>query len=981
MPKVPSTMKMPELELLVFARVFVVGLSAAEVFRVTYYGGEKFAPLLADVEWPIRAAGIVAVVLVCLAYAYKRAVFSTVLRLGRSLRFDLLFIALIGVWTNQLISPWLVKFHTAVSGVDPLWAPTLLGILLLVLVSPLWMTYWPQKKMPASQFSFFTDEEITTKGEDILKNHGQAEIFAETVLASGAHSGLVFGIDGPWGVGKTSFINLAEEHWRDTGADSVIVFRFEPLRYAADPDLSERFIRDLSASIQRQVFAPEFRSAASRYTRMLKGKVDFSLLGFKLSLEPSSETIDELLEDVDGVLKRIRRRVIVVVDDLDRLEAKAVNNVLFTVRRTFNLSQATYILCYDTENLVHGADEGGKAREFLEKFVNVKFSLFVDSLTLQNFLRTDWKRDESRYPSIPSDTMAKLSHVLIELADILDGNKASKYVPLIGDLRKIKRFINAVLLIEIEKTDLGRTDFNNRDLINLMLLYLNYPGLFRRIYAEETENRSGVFSAKRSVDSQRVLFSNDDEFNNLLIEYDNEVSARFLLEQLFDLKVLGVEKFDPENKYILSSRACFNSEPYRNLDKYLNLIVRRTMPEPRDTFRLYQDAVDRVVSGSASISSVLVEHDFHLQNGELAHDKFWRVLISRSIDFKRAIAEDAINTLVSYLPSYSYIGINDRGLRERSIYSLLRLLNNVGWGRTNDRLRYENTPENVIEISRRIYGEDAYQGQGLIYRLTHDERGVLGWYDLILLRLQCSADRQGQIFNLHTALIVHDDMNAPTSGSINLLALNGMRTLSQRVFKLFRKKFIGPRRNYLVEVNETPDNDFYGAVGDWLKMQREGKWLKDKLLAERSSVKSFVIYQLANRGEPNGSGVGCGFYDEDGTGDKGGISAVMNDYVFDVCFNPLERKSNIYEFADYCLCNLQPDFWTGKYSGLVATEIGLVGGLDRECIKKYWVEFGDMIKCENLNSINKQVFTENYVATYSEDLPKVFAVLDSLLIN
>ena len=139
--------------------------------------------------------------------------------------------------------------------------------------------------------------------------------------------------------------------------DRVIVCRFEPLRYASEPDLADRLIRDLTAAIQSKVFAPEFRPAASRYSRLIKGKADVSFLGFKLSMEPSQETVDELLDDIDEVLRRIGRRVIIVIDDLDRLDAKTTNNVLFATRRTFKLSQATYVLCYDTEVLaVVGAE-------------------------------------------------------------------------------------------------------------------------------------------------------------------------------------------------------------------------------------------------------------------------------------------------------------------------------------------------------------------------------------------------------------------------------------------------------------------------------------------------------------------------------------------------------------------------------------------------------------------------------------------------
>ena len=647
-----NQIKMPEF--IVFARVFAIGLVVAEVWRVSFKAGEKFASFLYDIDWSVQAIVIAPSLLVWLAYIIMRDAGSSLIRLGRSYRFDLLFCAILGGYADILLSPFLVKFHKAIIEANPLWTPVILFTLLLALASSVFRAYLENRKTPAPQFYFLGDDAIENEKDDILQINPLAKGFAETVLASGAHSGLVFGIDGPWGTGKTSFINLVEKHWKND--DSVIVFRFEPLRYATDPDLSVRFIRELSKAIQRQVYAPEFSPAVSRYTRMIKG---FSILGIRLSFESSNETVDELLEDIDSILKSIRRRVIVVIDDLDRLEAKAVNNVLFTVRRTFKLTQATYILCYDTENLVRGKDDAGNAREFLEKFVTVKLSLMVDSSMLRNFLKTDWKDYERGFPSIPADTMLKLSTVVNALAEMLDGDKASKYMPLIGDMRKLKRFFNALLMMQIEKTDLAKTDFNPLDLVNLLLLHLNYPGLFRRVYAEETEGRTGVFSAKQSHNNGRTIFSNAEGFTKL--KENEELVAQFLLQELFDVSQLGIENVDPADEHILSSRACFNSGNYRNLEKFLKLIVRFATPGPRETYKLYQEAVDRVMRG-AFIKSILKEPDFDLSEGELAHDQFWRILIKKSNYFSLETAEDAINTLIEYLPRYSSIGTNNIGL-------------------------------------------------------------------------------------------------------------------------------------------------------------------------------------------------------------------------------------------------------------------------------------------------------------------------------
>lgn len=972
------TMKMPEL--LVFAKMFVVGLIAAQVCRVTYHLGTAFAPSIADFSPWTQAIPVVICLAVCVFYAIQRGAHVSAMQMGRSLRLDLLIALCLGAWSNELATPWLSSFHAGLKSSNPYWAPIFLLLLCTVLLSPMVQRHWPKRRQTPPRLRFLVDEEITRDHDDLLSNDTQAKSFAETVIASDAHSGLVFGVDGPWGVGKTSFINLAERYW-ETAADKVIICRFEPLRYASEPDLADRLIRDLSAAIQQKVFAPEFRPAASRYSRLLKGKADVSFLGFKLSLEPSQETVDELLSDIDEVLRRIGRRVIVVIDDLDRLDAKTVNNVLFATRRTFKLSQATYVLCYDTEVLAGGKEEGSRAREFLEKFVTVKLSLFVDSSSIRNFLQRDWERNEGQLASVPSDTMVKLGAVLNELAEILSEKAAASYLPLIGDLRKVKRFINAILLMQIEKTNFGRTDFNKRDLIHLMLLHLHYPGLFRRIYAEETEGRSGTYSLQREYNEPG--FKNAEGFPQLKGEYQG--SARFLLEQLFDVGVLELGHGHEIEESVLRSRACFNRANSRNLESYLKLIVRFARPEPQETFVLYQTAVDRVLKGQ-SIASVLAEADFVMERTENAHDQFWRVLINEAYEFTSVTAEDAIDTLVEFIQAYSVFKNDDRGLRSRSIYSLLRLLDRAGWGRTSGRRR-ANTPENVVEIAWRIFGEESFAGKGLLERLASTDRGVLGWNDLMLFRLQCSADRGGQLYNLHTALIVNQDISAPTSGSVSQLALMGMRKISQRVFAHFKHEYINSGRNFIAEAHEVPVEALLGQAFAHLYEQASlnpesthgDATIAHEVTAARTAAASFVVYQISNARPPNGQGVGCGYYDESGTEDKNEISTLMNDYVFDFCFSPEVHGDNVILFIDHCLAHLSSPFHTGRdEEGYVATKSGLPGGLNPIAMGRYWLKHRDHIKALELQGEERIVFMPSYTAYYRDDLDGVFAVLDEL---
>lgn len=967
-------------EIWIFVRSLAIGFLVAEVARIAFYLGTNFAPTLSSAPIWVNTGVMIACVALCAIYASRRGAFSTAGRMARSFRVDLLAAVCIGVWANRLASDWLIKPHAVLKSADPQWAPMILALLCAILLSPLVQRRLLRSKSAVSQLYFVADEEIGSEQDDLLASKNQVKAFADTVLESGAHSGIVFGVDGPWGVGKSSFINLAERYWA-SAEDRVIVCRFEPLRYASESDLADRMIRDLSASIQRKVFAPEFRPAASRYSRLIKGRADISFLGFKISLEPGQETAEDLLEDIDEVLKRIGRRVIVVIDDLDRLDAKTVNNILFATRRTFRISQATYVLCYDAEILASGQEEGFRAREFLEKFVNVKLSLFVDSSRIRDFLRRDWQREENRLGSIPSDTMLKLGAVLNELAEILDSDLATEYLPLVGDLRKVKRFVNSMLLMQIERSDLGRTDFNKSDLINLILLNLNFPGLFRRIYAEETEGRRGTFSVRREYKDPE--YKNTDEFLKVADEYPG--APGFLLRQLFDVNVLKLGNMEGAGEAVLSSRACFNQHSFRNLEGYLKLIVRFATPEPRETFVLYQEAVNSVEAGR-SIDLVLSSSDFSMEFGERAHDQFWRVLVNQSYGFSPSVADGAINALIDYLPRYSSIEVADRGLRPRSIYSLLRLLDRAGWGSVSG-MRRDNSPDKIAEIAWRIFGEKDHKDNGLLQRIADEKRGVLGWNDIMLFRLHCSADRQGQLYNLQSSLILNQDEASATTGQVQGLAISGMRKISQFIFALFKRRYIDSHRNFYSEVDGVLDREILGDAADYIiekiseriEAEPNAPALCTIISSMRVVIKSFVIYQLCNSLLPSGSGVGCGYYDESGAADRAGIARMMNEYVFEVCFNPALVEDNVFHFLDHCLSHMTSSFFSGRdESGYFANKAEIIGGFDSKCVGLYWRAHRDLIREKALQAGDRIVVTSNYIATYRDSLPEVFGVLDAL---
>lgn len=791
--------------------------------------------------------------------------------------------------------------------------------------------------------SFLSDGEISAPEADALNIAGRAKYFAEMVEKEGGRGAIVFGVDGAWGIGKSSFINLAQCAWDKN--EKIIVFRFEPLKFGGEKDLVRSFVRELSGEIRSNFFAPELRPLASRYARMIKADPSVSLPGFRLSMREDGSTIDEIINDLDDVLERIGRRVIVVVDDLDRVETEMVNRVLFMVRRSMMARNIAYVLVYDAERMISSSGNES-TREYFEKFVNASVSLFVDLNDLAKYLSHGWKGSLPSAHSSQSANVLGLQSILSAVAELLASDRGGSYIGLVGNLRKIKRMINAMLMMEMGRFELQQTDFDRRDLVHLLLLYLNYPGVFREIYANEGENRSGIFSARPLSGPGEVGYGNAPE----LKEYLGKIGPdqRYLVAELFEMSSRGLSGQRPSRQQV-NSLACFNSLGRRNLSAYLGLIVRSVVPDPLQTEALYEGLLTRVRSG-ASISSVL--DDSLLAGNADAQAKFWGSLAASTHSLDKVVLVEAIATIVEKLPTYSYGDAVGASPRSSAIYSLAIIVNSA-FGEVAQ--ASEDEASRAKQIRELIVGSG--REAGLLRTLATADRGVPGLHDMLLLRLLCCADRGNQLRNIHLALLP-EDLRLNVKGRRSDRVVEAVRRASQIAFQEFKTRYIDGRRNFLSASIEDISVD--QATGETVVTDRSGK--------------GFIIYQLANSLAPTGSGVGCGYFDEYGAGDGCGIAREMNAYLFEVCFAPINEENKL-AFADYCLANFSRDYF--NETGSVPTRQSLEQGLDVGAFRAFWNRHGPTYKAANLEAHSRRVVTANYTAWYADDLPKVWDVLDN----
>src|ERR1700726_3678707 len=93
----------------------------------------------------------------------------------------------------------------------------------------LWTDDRAEDGTASSRNKISSDDPIASSEEDALGRTRAARSFAEHVLSLDASKGVVVGVLGPWGSGKTSFVNLARHHLEGTG---VPILDFNPWMFS-----------------------------------------------------------------------------------------------------------------------------------------------------------------------------------------------------------------------------------------------------------------------------------------------------------------------------------------------------------------------------------------------------------------------------------------------------------------------------------------------------------------------------------------------------------------------------------------------------------------------------------------------------------------------------------------------------------------------------------------------------------------------------
>jgi predicted KAP-like P-loop ATPase len=237
----------------------------------------------------------------------------------------------------------------------------------------------------------FNDNAIATPEADLYGVNPFALMLAKRIANLKGSVGSTIAINGPWGSGKSSIVNLIRHHLRPYEKNSeLVVVNFTSWWFRGEEALTMSFLQELEAvckktlgSRAKNIFKKARRrfmvgAAFSDWIRTA-GQEDWkkATAQFASRYLTDAQTLEEVFERLGELLKAQDKRIVVIMDDLDRLTPEEQLQMFRLVKSVGRLPRVLYLLIFDREIAEREIRRKfpSEGPHFLEKIIQANFDI------------------------------------------------------------------------------------------------------------------------------------------------------------------------------------------------------------------------------------------------------------------------------------------------------------------------------------------------------------------------------------------------------------------------------------------------------------------------------------------------------------------------------------------------------------------------------------------------------------------------------
>ncbi len=348
------------------------------------------------------------------------------------------------------------------------------------------------------------DEALRQGGDDALSISSYKDALVDFVKRT--DTPMTIGVQGEWGSGKTSLLNqiwsdLEKCNKEDDSIDDFKQIWINSWEHSLLCSPEECLMKIINEIILELLDADTDKSRAEKISKGVNNIMKGALrIGASLTLgEAGVDSVDEIFSENSNSIKELREqlsslvseiktletnkygKVVIYVDDLDRIEPKDAVSILELLKNIFNIKDCVFILAIDYQVVVKGLvgkfgdpkpENEWEFRAFFDKIIQLPFSMPMGNYDIANYVlglldEIDFYKGED------------------ELSPELINQFVTKSIG--GNPRSIKRLINSLALIKIlndkESGDTSEGVLKDRDTAMVMFamvcLQIAHPEIYQ----------------------------------------------------------------------------------------------------------------------------------------------------------------------------------------------------------------------------------------------------------------------------------------------------------------------------------------------------------------------------------------------------------------------------------------------------------------------------------------------------------------------
>lgn len=215
------------------------------------------------------------------------------------------------------------------------------------------------------------DKPIESGEEDVFKLKGEAEKIAKEIRARNRAKTCSIAITAPWGGGKSSFLNLIRKQINE---DEFEIVYFVPRDSKSVQTIQEDFFSMIACVLAK--YDSRCSHIMKDYMASLQLIDNRSIVERLLSFYRIWDK-DSLKDSIKESFAALKKRVLVIIDDFDRLSKEEILEVLKLIDGNAAFTNLIFLTAYDKEqvNRVLGDTYQTSDACFVDKFFDVEFAI------------------------------------------------------------------------------------------------------------------------------------------------------------------------------------------------------------------------------------------------------------------------------------------------------------------------------------------------------------------------------------------------------------------------------------------------------------------------------------------------------------------------------------------------------------------------------------------------------------------------------